>query len=296
MRKLPLLAVALLLLGFPLVAMALDRPFYITLLTRILILGLAASSLNLILGYGGLVSFGHAAFFGLGGYVVGILSLYDIQSAWITWPLALIVAALFGCLIGAISLRTRNVYFIMITLAFAQMLFFLFTSLRVWGGQDGISFTRSTVAPGVDLTHGPTFYYVVLLALAGTLYGLHRLIHARFGHALQNIKLNEKRMAAIGYPVYGLTLVAFTISAALAGLAGLLNANLNTFISPASLSWPFSGQLLMMVILGGVGNFWAGLVGATLYILLETVLESYTIYWQFGLGAILLFVVLKLLR
>jgi len=295
-RKFVIPLIVLLLLLFPFVATALERPFYITLLTRILILGLAASSLNLILGYGGLVSFGHAAFFGLGGYVVGILSLHELHSAWISWPLAVIVTALMGLIIGAISLRTRNVYFIMITLAFAQMLFFLFTSLRVWGGQDGIRFDRSTVGLGLDLSDNNTFYYLVLAMLIIGLFFLYRLLHARFGHALQSIKSNESRMAAIGYPVYSINLVAFTLAAGLAGLAGVLNANLNTFISPSSLSWPLSGQLMMMVILGGVGHFWAGVIGAAIFILLETVLASYTIYWQFGLGAILLFVVLKVLR
>jgi branched-chain amino acid transport system permease protein len=287
---------ALLLLLFPVVATALDRPFYITLVTRMLILGLAASSLNLILGYGGLVSFGHAAFFGVGGYVVGILAMNGLQSAWIGWPLAVVVTAFLGLLIGAVSLRTRGVYFIMITLAFAQMLFFLFTSLRVWGGQDGIRIDRSTVGLGLELADNTTFYYVVLALLALALFLLYRLIDARFGHALRSIKINEARMAAIGYPVYRITLVAFTIAAGLAGLAGALNANLNSFISPASLSWPLSGQLLMMVILGGVGHFWAGVIGAAVFILLETVLASYTIYWQFGLGAILLLIVLKVLR
>lgn len=296
MRKFLILFIALLLIVFPLIANALERPFYITLVSRLLILGLAASSLNFILGYGGLVSFGHAAFFGMGGYVIGILALNGIATAWISWPLAVMVTALVGLCIGAISLRTRNVYFIMITLAFAQMLFFLFTSLRVWGGQDGISFARSTVGLGIDLEHGITFYYVILLMLGLSLLLLHRVVHARFGHALQSIKMNETRMAAIGYPVYRLTLTAFTLSAALAGLAGVLNANLNTFISPSSLSWPLSGQLLMMVILGGVGQFWGGVIGAAVFILLETLLESYTIYWQFGLGAILLVVVLTVLR
>lgn len=284
------------LLLFPLFATAIDRPFYITLVSRLMILGLAASSLNFILGYGGLVSFGHAAFFGLGGYVIGILAMNGMQSAWISWPLAVIITACFGLIIGAICLRTRGVYFIMITLAFAQMLFFLFTSLRVWGGQDGLSLDRSTVGLGINLDDNITFYYVVFGLLGLSLYLLHRLIHSRFGHALQSIKMNESRMTAIGYPIYRINLMAFTISAALAGLAGALNANLNTFISPSSLSWPLSGQFMMMVILGGVGQFWSGVLGAAIFILLETVLESYTIYWQFGLGVILLIIVLRVLK
>lgn len=284
------------LLLFPLFATFIDRPFYITLVSRLMILGLAASSLNLILGYGGLVSFGHAAYFGLGGYVIGILAMNGLHSAWVSWPLAVIITACFGLIIGAICLRTRGVYFIMITLAFAQMLFFLFTSLRVWGGQDGLSLDRSTVGLGINLDDNITFYYVVFGLLGLSLYLLHRLIHSRFGHALQSIKMNESRMTAIGYPVYRINLMAFTISAALAGLAGALNANLNTFISPSSLSWPLSGQFMMMVILGGVGQFWSGVLGAAIFILLETVLESYTIYWQFGLGVILLIIVLRVLK
>ena len=295
-RKIMLLAGIIGLLFFPLFATAIGRPFYITLVSRLLILGLAASSLNLILGYGGMVSFGHAAFFGLGGYIIGILAMNGTHLAWISWPLAVAITALAGLAIGAISLRTRGVYFIMITLAFAQMLFFLFTSLRVWGGQDGISFDRSTIGFGLDLEQNITFYYLLLSMLGLCLFLIHRMIHSRFGRALQSIKMNESRMMAIGYPVNQINLVAFTISAAIAGLAGVLNANLNTFISPASLSWPLSGQFMMMVILGGAGKFWGGVLGAAIFILLETVLESYTVYWQFGLGLILLIVVLKVLK
>jgi branched-chain amino acid transport system permease protein len=280
------------LFAFPPFALAIDEPFYITLLTRLLIFALAASSLNLILGYGGMVSFGHAAFFGVGGYVIGILAQNGVFSVWVGWPLALVVTALLGLVIGAISLRTRSVYFIMITLAFAQMLFFLFNSLRAYGGQDGISFDRSVIGVGIDLTDGTVFYYVVLVLMLSSLYLIYRVIHSRFGHVLQSIKANESRMAAIGYPVYRYKLVGFVIGAALAGLAGVLNANLNTFISPNSLAWPLSGQMMMMVILGGVGRFWGGTIGAFAFILIETVLESYTIYWQFGLGVALLLIVL----
>ncbi|MEM6282017.1 MAG: branched-chain amino acid ABC transporter permease, partial [Chloroflexota bacterium] len=216
-----------------------------------------------------------------------------VTSAWISWPMAIAITALLGLAIGAVSLRTKGVYFIMITLAFAQMLFFLFTSLRAYGGQDGIRMGgRSLVFPGVDLTNNTVFYYVVAALLLGSLYLLHRIIHSRFGHVLQSIHTNESRMMAIGYPVYSYKLVGFVIGAGLAGLAGALNANLNTFISPNSLAWPFSGALMVMVILGGVGRFWGGVVGAFVFILLETVLESFTIYWQFGVGVVLLVIVL----
>ncbi len=292
LNQLGIVALVGVLFAFPPLALAIDEPFYITLLTRLLIFALAASSLNLILGYGGMVSFGHAAFFGVGGYVIGILAQNGVFSAWVGWPLAVVVSALLGLVIGAISLRTRSVYFIMITLAFAQMLFFLFNSLRAYGGQDGISFDRSVVGPGIDLTDGTIFYYVVLVLMLGSLYLIYRVIHSRFGHVLQSIKANESRMAAIGYPVYRYKLVGFVIGSALAGLAGVLNANLNTFVSPNSLAWTLSGQMMMMVILGGVGRFWGGTIGAFAFILIETVLESHTIYWQFGLGIVLLLIVL----
>ncbi len=292
LNQLGIVALVGVLFAFPPLALAIDEPFYITLLTRLLIFALAASSLNLILGYGGMVSFGHAAFFGVGGYVIGILAQNGVFSVWVGWPLAVVVSALLGLVIGAISLRTRSVYFIMITLAFAQMLFFLFNSLRAYGGQDGMSFDRSVVGPGIDLTDGTIFYYVVLVLMLGSLYLIYRVIHSRFGHVLQSIKANESRMAAIGYPVYRYKLVGFVIGSALAGLAGVLNANLNTFVSPNSLAWTLSGQMMMMVILGGVGRFWGGTIGAFAFILIETVLESYTIYWQFGLGIVLLLIVL----
>jgi branched-chain amino acid transport system permease protein len=288
-------SLALLIAGFalfPLFTMLIAQPFYVTLVTRIMILALAASSLNFILGYGGMVSFGHAAFFGVGGYVVGSMAQSGVNSAWISWPVAIMVTALLGLAIGAISLRTRGVYFIMITLAFAQMLFFLFTSLRTYGGQDGMSVPRSVIGFGLDPRNNTVFYYVVLVLLFASLYLMYRIIHSRFGHALQSIKHNESRMMAIGYPAYFYKLVGFVIGCAFAGLAGALNANLNTFISPNSLAWTFSGQILIIVILGGVGRFWGGVMGAFVFILVETVLERFTIHWQFGLGLILLLIVL----
>lgn len=277
---------------FPPAMVAIGEPFYITLMTRMLILALAASSLNFVLGYGGMVSFGHAAYFGIGGYVIGIMAQNGIFSAWITWSTALVVSTLLAIIIGALSLRTRDVYFIMITLAFAQMLFFLFTSLRNFGGQDGLTLDRSLIGFGIDLENNTVFYYVVVACLLLSLFLLYRIIHSRFGHVMQSIKANENRMMAIGYPVYRYKLVGFAIGGLFAGLAGVLNANLNTFISPNSLAWQLSGQMMMMVILGGVGRFWGGTIGAIVFILLETIIESYTIYWQFGLGILLLAIVL----
>jgi len=287
---LPLLAA---LCALPWVAAALGDSFYVTLATRILVFALAATSLNLILGFGGMVSFGHAAFVGVGAYTVGILMQHGITSAWLAWPLAMAVSALLALLIGAISLRTQGVYFIMITLAFAQMLYYLMVSLKDYGGEDGMSlFTRSELGLGLDLSSDTQFYFVVLLLFVLAFLAIQRLLNARFGHVLQGIRENEVRMAALGFPVFRYKLVAFTLAGAVAGLAGALLANQGSYVSPSLMQWSQSGMLLVMVILGGVGHLFGGLAGAAAFLLIEEVLVSYTIYWQMGLGAVLLAVVL----
>lgn len=284
MRIVTLVVVALALMAVPVLA---ESAFTITLFTRLLIFALAASSLNLVLGYGGMVSFGHAAYFGVGGYVVAILATNGVTSPFVSWAAAVAVCALLAAGIGAVSLRTRGVYFIMITLAFAQMLFFVFVSLRQYGGADGLPYR----APDA-LRDGTTVYYIALIVLAAALYGLWRIKNARFGQVIQAIKENETRMMALGYPVYRYQLVCFVIGGALAGLAGVLNATLTAYVSPNALAWSQSGQFMMMVILGGVGRFWGGSVGAVVFILLETWLGSLTIHWSLGVGAALLAVVL----
>jgi branched-chain amino acid transport system permease protein len=267
--------------------------FYISVASRILIFALAATSLNLILGFGGMVSFGHAAFVGMGAYTVGILMQSGVVSAWVSWPAAFVVGGVFALLIGLISLRTQGVYFIMITLAFAQMLFYLMVSLKPYGGEDGLSLaSRSHLGLGLNLADDAQFYYVVLALVAVLFFGVAKLLNARFGHALQGIRENETRMAALGFAVYRTKLVAFTLAGAIAGLAGALLANQASFVSPALLQWSQSGMLMIMVILGGVGYLWGGLVGAAAFLLIEEVLVAYTIHWQFGLGAVLLAVVL----
>nr|WP_315479691.1 branched-chain amino acid ABC transporter permease [uncultured Rhodoferax sp.] len=284
---LPLLAA---LCALPWAAAALGDSFYVTLATRILVFALAATSLNLILGFGGMVSFGHAAFVGVGAYTVGILMQHGITSAWLAWPLAMAVSALLALLIGAISLRTQGVYFIMITLAFAQMLYYLAVSLKAYGGDDGLSLPgRST--PGFELTD-TALYYVTLALLVATVVGITRLLNARFGQALQAIRENEVRMAALGYAVLRYKLVAFTLAGALAGLAGALLANQGSFVSPSLMQWSQSGMLMVMVILGGVGHVLGGLVGAAAFLLMEEFLGHMTEHWQLGLGALLLLVVL----
>ena len=288
--SLPVLA---LLLALPLAAYSVGDTFYVGLATRVLVFALAASSLNLILGFGGMVSFGHAAFLGIGAYSVAILMQNGIASAWIAWPLAILLTALVSLLIGWISLRTQGVYFIMITLAFAQMLYYLIISLKAYGGDDGLSLAaRSSVGGGIDLSNDVHLYYLSLGALAMAMVFMVRLLNARFGHALQAIRENEVRMTALGFAVFRYKLAAFTLAGAVAGLAGVLFANLNGFVSPAMMQWSQSGMLMMMVILGGVGHLYGGVIGAIAFLLLEEFLSHYTMHWQLGLGAVLLGVVL----
>jgi branched-chain amino acid transport system permease protein len=203
-------------------------------------------------------------------------------------------AALCALAIGAMSLRTRGVYFIMITLAFAQMLYYLFISLKAYGGDDGLSLPRrSTLGLGVDLKSDVAFYYVVLALLALALAAMHRIVNARFGRALQGIRENEVRMEAMGFPVYRCKLIGFTLAGAVAGLAGALLANQNGYVSPNLMHWTQSGTLLVMVILGGVGYVYGGVLGALVLLVLEEVLSGYTVHWQLALGVLLLAVVLR---
>jgi branched-chain amino acid transport system permease protein len=287
------LPILTLLLVLPLAAYSVGDTFYVGLATRVLVFALAASSLNLILGFGGMVSFGHAAFLGIGAYSVAILMQSGIASAWIAWPLAILLTALVSLLIGWVSLRTQGVYFIMITLAFAQMLYYLVISLKAYGGDDGLSLaSRSSVGGGIDLSNDIHLYYLSLGALAMAMVSIVRLLNARFGHALQAIRENEVRMTALGFAVFRYKLAAFTLAGAVAGLAGVLFANLNGFVSPAMMQWSQSGMLMMMVILGGVGHLYGGVIGAIAFLLLEEFLSHYTMHWQLGLGAVLLVVVL----
>jgi len=288
----PTLLGLLLLLVFPLVAPALNLEFYVSFVRRVLIFALAATSLNFILGYGGMVALGHAAFFGAGAYVAAILSVQGISQALVAWPAAIAVAGALAFVIGIISLRTRGVYFIMITLAFAQMVFYLFISLRQYGGEDGISLSSPAQFPGLNLADDKTFYYVVLVIVVTCIWWLNRLIQARFGQALQGIRENEARMEALGYPVFRIKLLAFVIAGAMAGLAGALLAQHNQFVSPSLMHWTASANLIIMVIVGGIGLRYGGLVGAAVMLWLEEVLRLYTDYWHLPLGVLLLAIVL----
>lgn len=286
--------VLLALIALPFVANVFGEAFYIALATRILIFALAATSLNLILGFGGMVSFGHAAFLGVGAYTVVILSQMGVVDAWVAWPTAMVVAGLFALLIGAVSLRTQGVYFIMITLAFAQMMYYLVVSFKAYGGDDGMSLPARSRIGFLDMSNDAHFYYVTLLACVAVLVLIARVLNARFGHVLQAIRENEVRMQSLGYAVFRYKLCAFVMSGALAGLSGALLANQSGFVSPAMMQWSQSGMLMMMVILGGVGHLYGGVWGAIVFLLLEETLSHFTIHWQLGLGALLLMVVLLL--
>ncbi|MGJ9419614.1 branched-chain amino acid ABC transporter permease [Massilia sp. CMS3.1] len=286
-----LVALALL---FPLAAGHLEQEFYIGVASRLLIFALAATSLNLILGFGGMVSLGHAAFLGGGAYTVGVLMHHGVTSAWISWPAAILTGALLALAIGFVSLRTRGVYFIMITLAFAQMVYFIFIGLKEYGGEDGLSMAARSSTGIIDLASDTGFYYVVLGVVGACLLLSWRLINSHFGRVLQAVRENEVRMEAIGHPVLRYKLTCFVIAGAMASLAGALLANQNMLVSPSLLHWTQSGTLMVMVILGGTGYFYGGILGAFVMLLLEEILSAYTIHWQLYLGAILLGVVLLL--
>lgn len=286
------LALLLAALAVPTVLTALDQAFYIGFATRVLIFALAASSLNLVLGFGGMVSLGHAAFLGAGAYVAAICQQAGINEALIAFPLAMGVAGLFALVVGAVSLRTRGVYFIMITLAFAQMAYYLFVSARSWGGDDGLPLNGRMTLGGLPLASDDALFYAALLALVAAMALFGRLIDARFGRVLQAIRENETRMEALGYPVFRFRLIAFVLGGMLAGLAGALLANLTGLASPNLLQWTQSGTLLVMVIIGGVGYLYGGVVGAVVLLMLEEMLVGFTAHWHIVLGLLLLAVVL----
>jgi branched-chain amino acid transport system permease protein len=301
-----LLAILVLL---PVYTAATGNAFIMTLFTRIMILAIAAVSLNLIMGFGGMVSFGHAAYLGIGGYVVGIFAKEGINSGFVQWPLALVLSGLFAFGVGALSLRTRGVYFIMITLAFAQMVYYIANGLDRYGGDDGLTIHRRSEFGGlVDLSNRTFFYYLCLALLLATVFGVWRMVNSRFGLVIQGARSNERRMRAIGFPTFRYKLVCFVIAGVLCGLSGVLLANHTNFISPALMHWTRSGDLIVMAVLGGMGTVFGPVIGAIALLLLEETLPhligfaSYLVtgkevaaakeYWQLILGPMLLLIVL----
>jgi branched-chain amino acid transport system permease protein len=289
----------------PLAAHATGNEFYVGQFRRILIFAIAAISLDLILGYGGMVSLGHAAFFGVGAYVVAILNwhadrevplfglMLGTPDVLVTWTAAILVSGFLAFLIGLVSLRTAGIFFIMITLAFAQMVYFFFVSLRAYGGDDGLRFPGDTVVLGLlDTENDVAFYYLVFAILCATLYVCRRLVNSRFGLVVQGCRENERRMRALGFPTYKYKLAAFTLAGAVAGLAGALFAAHESYISPSIMHWTRSGDLIVMVVLGGMGTLIGPVAGAVAFLFLEKTLPDYTEHWMIVFGPILLLVVL----
>ncbi len=290
----------LLAIAFPLLAVTTGHDFYIGFASRVMIFVIAVSSLNLLVGYAGLVSFGHAAYFGMGAYAIAMLSVWSgsflptwVNSVWVAWPFAIACSALLALAIGAIALRTRQVYFIMITLAFSQMVYFLFVGMSSFGSDNGMSLkARSVMGLGLDMQNDTTFYYVVLAMLLATFALLYSIVRSRFGVTIRGIAVNESRMSAIGVPVYRYKLACFVIAGAIAGLAGALLANQNSYVSPALMDWTKSGLMLVMLILGGAGYLAGGLYGVAALLILEEVLADHTEYWQFYVGIAIVVVTL----
>lgn len=300
-------ALLLAMIAVPLWAYYAGKPFTITLATKVAILALAGVGLNIALGIGGLVSFGHAAFFGLGGYTMGILASHaqsysplfnwpflfeGSQNMLVIWGITVLVSALAALIIGLLALRTSGVYFIMLSLAFGQMLYYFAISWPAYGGEDGLSIYVRNGFPGLNTLDPIQFFAICFALLLLALFFTHRLMNSPFGLALNAARQSPLRAATVGVGVFRLRLVALIISAIITGLAGALYADLNRFISPTMLSWQTSGEIMVFVILGGVGRLMGPLAGAALFIILEQVLGPISEYWHIYLGAMLLLVVL----
>ncbi|HEY9020237.1 MAG: branched-chain amino acid ABC transporter permease [Paracoccaceae bacterium] len=300
-------ALTFLLVLVPFWAWSTGQAYILTLCTKVAILALAGVGLNIALGLGGLVSFGHAAFFGIGGYAMGILAshaqVFDPIAEWpiliegtksmpVIWLVAMVSSALAALLIGVLSLRTSGVYFIMITLAFGQMLYYFTIGWPAYGGEDGLSIYVRNSFPGLNTLVPVQFLILSYVVLGLALWFSARLARSSFGLALTAARQNADRVETVGIAPFRLRLVAFVISGAITGLAGAMFADLNRFISPTMFSWHTSGEIMIFVILGGVGRLYGPVVGAALYILLEHLLGGVSDYWQIFLGLLLLAVVL----
>jgi branched-chain amino acid transport system permease protein len=285
------LAIFLVFALVPLLASFRAEAYVLSLVTRVMIFAIAALALDLLIGYGALVSFGHAAFVGLGAYAVGILASHGIHDALISLPVALGMSALFALVTGIVCLRTKGVYFIMITLAFGQMAYFTASSLAPYGGDDGLTIRmRSTFAGFPVLTNDRALYYVCLLALLAAYLICRALVASRFGRVYRGARENALRMGTIGFEVYRYQLVAYVIAGALGGLSGFLLGNATDFVSPAYMSWQRSGELLIMVIFGGLGTLNGAIIGAAAYLLTEEWLSGITEHWKVIFGPLLVLV------
>ncbi len=278
----------------PFLAPAMGEPFYVIVFARIMIWAIAAVSLNLIMGYGGMISFGHAVYLGIGGYTIGILAFHGVNNAWIQWPLGIGISALVSLIFGAISLRTRGVYFIMITLALAQMIFFLSVSAERYGSDDGLNIlARSEFGLSFyNLSDKLTMYYTIFAFLLLSVLVSWRLVRSRFGMVIRAAKSNDTRVQAIGVSTYRYRLTAFVIAGVMCGIAGMLQANLENFVSPDMMNWPRSGELIFMVVLGGMSTLFGPVTGAFVFLMLSEILSTWTIHWHIIFGPFLVLVVL----
>lgn len=297
----------LFLLTLPIGAQLSGQTYYISLFSRILIYAIGAVSLNLLLGYGGMTSLGHAAFIGVGAYVVGIFHFHAFEATplltapfliegsdngLIVLPLAVAVSAFAALIIGALSLRTTGMHFIMITLAFAQMIYYVFVSLEKYGGDDGISLYSRNSLPGIDLANDMHFYYLCLALLFGFLFVASKMVHSRFGLIIRGASNNDRRINALGIHSYKYKLACFVIAGAGGGLAGALLANQTEYVSPGLMHWTLSGELMVMVLLGGIGTLYGPVIGAAVFLLMEETLAMYTEHWMVYMGPFLVLVVI----
>ncbi len=277
----------------PPICALLDNSFYVGVVNNMMIFAVAAVALNLILGYGGMISFGHAAYIGIGAYCVGIPAYYDMTNGWLHLAYTIFFCGAFAFVTGAISLRTKGVHFIMITMAFAQMAFYAFISLEEYGGDDGlVIYDRSVFTSLIDLEDDLVFYYVTLAVLLGVVVITWQIMRSRFGMVIKGAKGNEARMKALGFNCYAYRLTAYVISGILCGLAGMLLANRDLFISPEIMDWTRSGELMFMVILGGTGSLFGPILGAGVFKILEEVLSNIWHHWHLIFGVFLVAVVL----
>jgi branched-chain amino acid transport system permease protein len=308
-RMAPLILLVVLLALVPPLAQALEDPFIIKVFTRVIVFAIAAVALNLVVGFSDLISLLQAGFIGIGGYTVAILAHHDFNAeVFTTWPFVLVgtsnlaialplgalVAAVIAAVTGLICLRTSGAYFIMATLAFNQMLYYFFVALQRYGGEDGLQILGNLHVFGFDVTKRVPFYYVCLAMLAVILVALDRLIDSRFGVVIRALAQNERRVVALGIPPLRYKLVAFVISGALGGLSGALLAASQQFISPADMAWTRSGELVVMVVLGGLATVWGPVAGAAVFLVLELVLSSYSIHWQLVFGLVIIVMTLYL--
>jgi len=277
----------------PLISSWLGQSFYLSFATRIVIFAIGATGLNLVLGYGGLVSMGHSLYVGIGAYAVGIASAHGLDNGWAQLAIALGLTVVVSLACGLLSLRTRGIGFIMITLAFGQMFYFLAVGLKQYGGDDGLSLNqRSIFSPLPALDGKVALYYIALAVLFAALYAVRRVVNSRFGYVLRGFQSNERRMLAAGYPRLRYQLPAFVASACLCAMAGVLLTNLTGFTSPSYLSWQASGDLLLIVVLGGMGTVMGPVVGAVVLLALEETLSGMTSHWMIVLGPVILGVAL----